>query len=238
MKNRLIETHIDFGNVLIQKVVQVNQEYINGVVQAISQQIQIDYNLQDKNSQIFDGEPTSIISRPVIEDGVIKSKTAMYLMKFPNDTTLTSQHPKGYCPRMHIHPYGERNILFFIGENTRLLIQSLSPISLGKNTEAILKEDFFPETNRKRYHAILKPGIFLIRLALNTSHNFVALGDNVATITLHPQEYEELQKVNNSQEKDSLAFSNMQNQTIFLQDEPGTIQNCYPGSINEANYPD
>ena len=231
MKTSLIKTHQDVGNILIEQVISTSSKHITGLVEVIAAQIHSDCQLQTARSQVFDSEPISLIAKPVVEQGQIKSATAVYLMKFPNDEALTAERPQGYCPRMHVHPKGERNVLFFIGENTHLLIQSLSPIILEGKTVAVLERDTFPGTKRERHHAVLDSGIYLVRLAANTSHNFVALGNNIATISIHPREYEELHELSLSQGRPNNLSSNMQNQTVFLQDKAGTIQECYPHGI-------
>ena len=87
MKTSSIETHKDAGNILIQQVFRASPECITGLVGAISAKINSDYQIQTERSQVFDGEPISLIAKPVVEQGQIKSATAVYLMKFPNDPT-------------------------------------------------------------------------------------------------------------------------------------------------------
>jgi hypothetical protein len=223
-----IKAHKDSGHILVAQVAKIREEYITGLVQDISTQIKIDYEHKTKASQVFDGEPTSLIAEPFIKDGLVLSETATYLMSFPNDEEQSETHPKGYCPRMHVHPLGERNVIFFVGDNTKLLLQSLSPIILEGGISATLSEDFFPGTERKRYHAVLIPGLYLVRLAANTSHNFVSLGNSVATISLHPNEYAELRQLDTSSQQAKTTLSSMQEQTVFLQDNAGILEDCYP----------
>ena len=89
MKTSLIETHKDAGNILIEQVIRTSSKHITGLVEAIAAQIHSDWQLQTARSQVFDGKPISLLAKPVIEQGQIKSATAVYLMKFPNDEALT-----------------------------------------------------------------------------------------------------------------------------------------------------
>lgn len=227
-KTFLIETHIDHGNLYIKQIVKAEQDDITGIVKAFFHKIEDDRKSNAAYSQIFDGEPISLIAKPIINAEKIQSSTAAYLMKFPNDQEITTQYPHGCCPKMHIHPKGERNVLFFVGKDTRLLAQSLSPIIVENNPDIFLQKDNFPQTRKQRYHAFLNSGIYLIRLSKNTSHNFVALGENVAAISIHPNEYEEIKKINIKHTDLNNTCSNMQKQTIFLHENKLNMQECYP----------
>ncbi|MED5384948.1 MAG: hypothetical protein VX481_10430 [Cyanobacteriota bacterium] len=158
--------------------------------------------------QVFEEGPVFLQSAVRTEQGRLLNRACLYQMDFDADL----------CPRMHVHPSGERLLVLTTVE--RFAVFSLTPPTIDSDLEpmvTILDPELCRHTSRLVYGVVIESFVqFSMQIPVNTTHRFLGRG---SAQSFHPDEAAETSTT-------MVKGSSMMAQTAFWSAQPPYRQDC------------
>ena len=167
--------------------------------------------------QVFEEGPVFLQSAVRTEKGRLLNRSCLYQMDFDADL----------CPRMHVHPSGER--LLIVTTIEQFAVFSLTRPTIDSDLEPmvrILDPELCRQTCRLVYGVVVESFVqFSLQIPVNTTHRFLGRG---SAQSFHPDESAETSAT-------STKGSSMVAQTSFWSPLPPSPQDCIDPSIKLEN---